>query len=154
MISYRDYLAAQHIHSYMSSAEVTVLPGRAAVRSMLALYDFKERHSRISIACFPILNRPDGRDPARGGYGLTQKLSKPFNTGTHIIAISGFNISIIAGLFVTSSAVFIGPCGCWWRWIGIIFYTVLVGGDAAVVRAASWAVLPSLQKRWAAVRLH
>src|SRR5512139_2852252 len=26
--SYRDYLAAEHIHSYMSSAEVTVLPGR------------------------------------------------------------------------------------------------------------------------------
>ncbi len=26
--SYRDYLAAQHIHSYMSSAEVTVLPGK------------------------------------------------------------------------------------------------------------------------------
>ena len=26
--SYRDYLAGQHIHSYMSSAEVTVLPGK------------------------------------------------------------------------------------------------------------------------------
>jgi hypothetical protein len=25
--SYRDYLAAQHVHSYMSTAEVTVLPG-------------------------------------------------------------------------------------------------------------------------------
>jgi competence protein ComEC len=71
--------------------------------------------------------------------GLTRELQQAFkNTGTaHIIAISGFNISIIAGLFVTFFSRFFGSRrGMLLAVIGIIFYTVLVGGDAAVVRAA------------------
>src|SRR5512144_3146776 len=71
--------------------------------------------------------------------GLTDNLQQAFkNTGTaHIIAISGFNISIIAGLFVTFFSKFLGPRrGSIVAIVGIIFYTVLVGADAAVVRAA------------------
>src|SRR5687768_15207569 len=47
--SYRDYLAGQHIHSYMSSAEVTVLPvlpgkGSNPISALLSrLYKIKEK---------------------------------------------------------------------------------------------------------------
>jgi competence protein ComEC len=138
--SYRDYLAAQHIHSYMSSAEVTVLPGRAGSLVYVALYDFKEKALNNIYRLFP-----DPESSLMAGIllgvdtGLTQDLQQAFkNTGTaHIIAISGFNISIIAGLFVTFFSRFLGPRrGTLVAILVIIFYTILVGGDAAVVRAA------------------
>jgi competence protein ComEC len=138
--SYRDYLAAQHIHSYMSSAEVTVLPGRGGSPVYAALYDFKEKALANIYRLFP-----DPESSLMAGIllgvdtGLTRDLQQAFkNTGTaHIIAISGFNISIIAGLFVTFFSRFFGSRrGMLLAVIGIIFYTVLVGGDAAVVRAA------------------
>ena len=60
------------------------------------------------------------------------------DTGTsHIIAISGFNITIVVGLFMALFGRLLGR-----RWgtlaaaIGIVLYTLLVGADAAVVRAA------------------
>ncbi|MEW6083384.1 MAG: ComEC/Rec2 family competence protein [Chloroflexota bacterium] len=138
--SYRDYLAAQHIHSYMSSAEVTVLPGNGGNPISAALYALKERSLANIYRIFP-----DPESSLLAGIllgvdtGLTKELQQAFkDTGTaHIIAISGFNISIIAGIFVTLFSRFFGL-----RWgaalavFGIVFYTILVGGDAAVVRAA------------------
>ncbi|WKZ46793.1 MAG: ComEC/Rec2 family competence protein [Anaerolineales bacterium] len=138
--SYRDYLAAQHIHAYMSSAEVTVLPGNGGNPISAALYALKEKSLANIYRIFP-----DPESSLLAGIllgvdtGLTQELQQAFkDTGTaHIIAISGFNISIIAGLFFLFFSRFFGP-----RWgsalavIGIVFYTVLVGGSAAVVRAA------------------
>lgn len=138
--SYRDYLAAQHIHSYMTSAEVTKLPGRGGNLISTALYEFKEKALNNIYRLFP-----DPESSLMAGIllgvdtGLTQDLQQAFkNTGTaHIIAISGFNISIIAGLFVTFFSRFMGPRrGALLAVIGIVFYTILVGGDAAVVRAA------------------
>lgn len=138
--SYRDYLAAQHIHAYMSSAEVTILPGNGGNPISAALYALKEKSLANIYRIFP-----DPESSLLAGIllgvdtGLTQELQQAFkDTGTaHIIAISGFNISIIAGLFFLFFSRFFGP-----RWgsalavIGIVFYTVLVGGSAAVVRAA------------------
>jgi len=138
--SYRDYLAAQHIHSYMSSAEVTMLPGRGGNPVSTKLYEFKEKSLENIYRLFP-----DPESSLLAGIllgvdtGLTQELQQAFkNTGTaHIIAISGFNISIIAGLFVILFSRFLGPRrGALLAVIGIVFYTILVGGDAAVVRAA------------------
>ncbi|HSB00988.1 MAG TPA: ComEC family competence protein, partial [Anaerolineales bacterium] len=138
--SYRDYLAAEHIHSYMTSAEVTVLPGRGGNPISAALYAFKEKSLANIYHLFP-----DPESSLLAGIllgvdtGLTKELQQAFkDTGTaHIIAISGFNISIIAGLFVTLFSKFLGRRrGAVLAVIGIMFYTVLVGGDAAVVRAA------------------
>src|SRR5687768_10024190 len=144
--SYRDYLAGQHIHSYMSSAEVTVLPvlpgkGSNPISALLSrLYKIKEKSLDNIYRLFP-----DPESSLLAGIllgvdtGLTQELQQAFkNTGTaHIIAISGFNMSIIAGLFVIFFSRFLGPRrGAALAILGIILYTVLVGGGAAVVRAA------------------
>jgi competence protein ComEC len=138
--SYRDYLAAQHIHSYMSSAEVTILPGNGGNPFSRAMYALKDRSLANIYRMFP-----DPESSLMAGIllgvdtGLTRELQQAFkNTGTaHIIAISGFNISIIAGLFVTFFSRFLGPRrGSLLAIAGIIFYTLLVGADAAVVRAA------------------
>ncbi len=138
--SYRDYLAAQHIHSYMTNADVTVLPGRGGNLVYVALYEFKDKALENIYRLFP-----DPESSLLAGIllgvdtGLTRELQDAFkNTGTaHIIAISGFNISIIAGLFVILFSRFVGSRrGTLLAIIGIIFYTILVGGGAAVVRAA------------------
>lgn len=138
--SYRDYLAGKNIHSYMSSAEVTILPGRDGNPVAVALSEFKDKTLENIYRLFP-----DPESSLLAGIllgvdtGLTQELQQAFkDTGTaHIIAISGFNISIIAGLFVTFFSKFLGPRrGALLAIIGIIFYTILVGGEAAVVRAA------------------
>ena len=138
--SYRDYLAAQHIHSYMSSSEVTVLPGNGGNPFSRALYALKDKALNNIYRLFP-----DPESSLLAGIllgvdtGLTNDLQQAFkDTGTaHIIAISGFNISIIAGLFVTFFSKFLGPRrGAVLAIIGIAFYTILVGADAAVVRAA------------------
>jgi competence protein ComEC len=138
--SYRDYLAAQHIHSYMSTAEVTILPGNGGNPFSRALYALKDKALNNIYRLFP-----DPESSLMAGIllgvdtGLTNDLQQAFkDTGTaHIIAISGFNISIIAGLFVTFFSKFLGPRrGALLAIIGIAFYTILVGADAAVVRAA------------------
>lgn len=138
--SYRDYLAAKNIHSYMTNAEVTVLPGNAGNPFFAMLYTFKEK----SLANIYLMY-PDPESSLLAGIllgvdtGLTSELQQAFkNTGTaHIIAISGFNISIIAGIFFAFFARFLGDRrGAIVAILGIALYTLLVGADAAVVRAA------------------
>ncbi len=51
--SYRDYLAAQHIHSYMTNAEVTVLPGKGGNPILRAVYAFKEKSLENIYRLFP-----------------------------------------------------------------------------------------------------
>lgn len=138
--SYRDYLAAQHIHSYMSSAEVTVLPGGGGNPIVAALYKVKEKSLANIYRMFP-----DPESSLLAGIllgvdtGLTKELQQAFkNTGTaHIIAISGFNIAIVAGVFFAIfSRLFGERRGALLAIIGIILYTFIVGAEAAVVRAA------------------
>jgi len=143
--SYRDYLAAQDIHSYMSSAEITVLPGNGGNQIYRALYAFKEKSFNNIYRLFP-----DPESSLLAGIllgvdtGLTRELQDAFkNTGTaHIIAISGFNISIIAGIFFIFFSHFFGDRrGAIIAIVGIILYTFIVGADAAVVRAAIMGIL-------------
>jgi competence protein ComEC len=138
--SYRDYLAAKNIHSYMTNAEVTVLPGNEGNPIFRALYGFKQKSYDNIYRLFP-----DPESSLLAGIllgvdtGLTQELQQAFkNTGTaHIIAISGFNISIIAGIFFALFSRFLGDRrGTVVAILGIVLYTFIVGADAAVVRAA------------------
>ncbi len=138
--SYRDYLARQGIHSSMSSAEVTLLPGRSGNVVAAAIYALKEKSLARIYRLFP-----DPEASLLAGIllgvdtGLPADLQQAFkNTGTaHIIAISGFNIAIIAGIFVSLFSRLLGPRrGAVAAILGIAFYTFLVGADAAVVCAA------------------
>ncbi len=138
--SYRDYLAAQHVHSYMSTAEVTVLPGNGGNPLSVALYKIKDKSLTNIYRMFP-----DPESSLMAGIllgvdtGLTRELQDAFkNTGTaHIIAISGFNISIIAGIFFAFFSRFFGERrGAVIAIVVIALYTIIVGADAAVVRAA------------------
>ena len=139
--SYKDYLALSGIHAYMRRAQATFLPEeRGGLPIMAAIYDLRERALTNIHQLFP-----DPEASLLAGIllgiesGLPRDLQKAFkDTGTtHIIAISGFNITIIAGLFITLFSNLLGKkMGAVLAMLGIGIYTILVGADAAVVRAA------------------
>lgn len=138
--SYRDYLARFGIHSYMTQAEVTRLPGAGGNPIYAQTYKFKTILLENTYRLFP-----DPEASLLAGIllgvqtGLSAKLQQAFkDTGTaHIIAISGFNIAIIAGMFFSIFKNLFGErIGAILAVVGIFFYAFLVGGDAAVMRAA------------------
>jgi competence protein ComEC len=138
--SYRDYLARESVYSYMTSAEVTVLPGNAGNLFYINVYKLKEKLIQNTYRLF---NDPESSLLAGILFGvdtgLTRELQNAFkNTGTaHIIAISGFNMAIIASVFYSIFKNLVGErYGALFAIVGIILYTILVGAEAAVVRAA------------------
>jgi competence protein ComEC len=138
--SYRDYLARMGIRSYMSNAEATFLPGSAANPILAAVYSLKDA---LLGNVYRLFLDPEASLLAGILLGVDSGLPAPLeqafvDTGTaHIIAISGFNIAIIAGVFIWFFRRLLGP-----RWgalaaiLGIGFYTFLVGAGPSVVRAA------------------
>ncbi|MDF1520751.1 MAG: ComEC/Rec2 family competence protein [Brevefilum sp.] len=138
--SYREYLAIKGIHSMMAYARVDwVEPGQG--KPILAhIYNLRQKSYGVLHEIFPA---PEsellsgillGRD-----RGIAQDLQHAFQlTGmTHIIAISGFNITILAGLFSgIFTRIFGHKIGALGAILGISAYTILVGAEAAVIRAA------------------
>src|SRR3990172_6865320 len=141
--SYRDYLARQGIYAYMPSASAERLATGEGNPILRRIYDLRERALELVHRLYP-----DPEASLLAGIllgvetGIPQEVQRAFaDTGTaHIIAISGFNITILSGLF---TVVFIRLLGKGRRYlaavlsaVAIALYTLLVGAGAAVVRAA------------------
>ncbi len=63
-------------------------------------------------------------------------------TGTsHILAISGYNITIVASVLMALLAPLGRRRSYWWAVAGIVLFTVMVGAGASVVRAAIMGVM-------------
>ncbi|MGD8554136.1 MAG: ComEC/Rec2 family competence protein [Anaerolineales bacterium] len=149
--SYRDYLARKGIYSVMPSAVVARLDAKQGNPILQRIYQFRLQAQETIYRIFP-----DPEASLLAGIllgietGIPPELRQDFNdTGTsHIIAISGFNITIIAALLVSLFGRLLGA-----RWgaivslTGIGLYTILVGADASVVRAAVMAGLVMLAHR-------
>ncbi|MEK6222830.1 MAG: ComEC/Rec2 family competence protein, partial [Chloroflexota bacterium] len=138
--SYQEYLARQGIHSFMPYGEVSLIESQQGNIIYAAIFKFKERALAKAYQIFP-----DPEASLIAGILLGVESGIPVNvkqsfqdTGTtHVIAISGFNITIIAGLAITVfSKLFGRNRGVFFAGLTIAIYTLLVGADAAVVRAA------------------
>ena len=143
--SYRAYLARDGIHSLMPFASITHLASGKGLPFWAALYSLRENGLETLYRLYPAQEAALLAGILLGDEsGLSEPLKTAFNdTGTrHIIAISGFNISIIAGLLLATFSRWLGRRrGLWLTGIGIGLYTLLVGADAAVVRAAVMGIL-------------
>ena len=137
---YADYLARQGVFAVLENpAVVSVEPGGGnPVRGFL--YSIRRRAMEVVRSIFP---EPEGALLAGillgEESGIPPELQTAFSqTGTsHIVAISGFNISIIAGLFLALTRRLPRKIPGWLiAGAGIALYTVLVGAAASVVRAA------------------
>lgn len=138
--SYRDYLSRQGIQSIMTRPRATILKREDGNWFLSRVYQLKGRLLQVIYHIYP-----DPEASLLAGIllgvesGISPAVRQAFQaTGTaHIIAISGFNISILAGLFFR---LFSRPFGRWkgalFSVLGIAFYTMLVGADPPVVRAA------------------
>ncbi len=138
--SYRDYLARQGVYSLIRRPKIRRLEAGAGSPALSLIF-------RLRRAALDTLHGlfPDPEASLLAGILLGVESGIPADvrgafqaTGTaHIIAISGFNITIIAGLLTNLFGRAFGRHpGYWLAGIGIGLYTVLVGADAAVVRAA------------------
>lgn len=139
--SYRDILARRGIYSYMAFPRVRLLAHDRGNPLLAGIDAFRRAAYEVIGKLFP---QPEAGLLSGILLGIENDIPEALqdafrDTGTsHIIAISGFNISILAGLFALFAARLFPN-----RWvalgvvvIGIAFYTVLVGAQASVVRAA------------------
>lgn len=138
--SYKDYLARFGIHSMIRRPGIEFVESGQGNPFWTALYSFK---AQASATINRILAEPYAA--LLNGIllgietGIPRNLYEQFNlTGTsHVIVISGSNIAVIAGILLLLGQQIIGkryapPLAI----AGIILYTLLVGADAAVNRAA------------------
>jgi competence protein ComEC len=138
--SYREYLARQGVYAYLAFPRARVLErggGNPVLRGVYAVRDWA--YGQV-MHLYPAPEAPLLAGILLGiENDLPEALSRAFqDTGTaHVIAISGFNIAILAGLF---SGLFGRIFSRWWALVisilAIGFYTVLVGAAPSVVRAA------------------
>jgi competence protein ComEC len=138
--SYQEYLARQGIPSFMNLPRAALIQHDQGSPFFALVYGLRERAYAAIYAVYP-----DPEAALLAGIllgsdsSIPQDVQEAFKaTGTtHLVAISGFNIAIIAGIFSSIFGRLLGK-----RWgtvvaiLGILVYTLLVGAGASVVRAA------------------
>jgi competence protein ComEC len=140
LFSYRDYLARQGIYTVMQPDKIELLERGRGNPFLARLYALRQRLLDLVYQYYP-----DPEASLIAGIllgiesGIPTEVERAFqDSGTaHIIAISGFNIVILCGLFTALFGLLFG------RWRGafltllcIAMYTLLVGAGASAVRAA------------------
>jgi competence protein ComEC len=137
---YRDYLARQGVYSTIRRPGIELIEAGQGSPFWAALYAFKAQAGETIAQILPEPYAALLTGILLGvEAGIPRELYERFNaTGTsHIIVISGFNIAIVAGLLILVGTRLVGKRRAAWIAIGgIALYTLLVGADAAVVRAA------------------
>ncbi len=138
--SYRDYLARQGIYSYLEDPAVESRGMGPRSPLWAAVYGLRERGYRWILDTF---SQPEAALMAGVLLGLERdfppELEQAFrDTGTaHIVAISGANLSVVTALFLLLFGRLLprGPAALA-SLAAVVFYTLLVGGQPPVVRAA------------------
>jgi competence protein ComEC len=137
--SYRKFLARSDIYSLINSAEVQVLQTQQGNPIMHAIYSVRRHAWKTVKILFP---EPEASLISGILLGIESEIPADLmedfnNTGTsHIIVISGFNITIIAAISISVFGRLFGRiAGSFVAAFTIGIYTILVGADPAVTRA-------------------
>ena len=144
--SYRQYLAGMNIHSVAYHPQgVERVGGGFGSRLSAALIRFRQKAREIIFATFP---QPESGLLAGILLGMDNDLPDALaqayrDTGVaHIIAISGFNMAILAGLFLR---LFTRQTGPYWAALMtavlLVFYSLFVEASPSVWRALIMAVM-------------
>jgi competence protein ComEC len=137
---YRDYLARRGVYSTIAYPKTNLLGTGQGDPPRARLYGLR---ADLGSALADALPQPEA-SLAQGillgqRTSLPPSLSEAFNdTGTsHLLAVSGYNVTLVAGLFVATLAWLIGRRPAAWLALGaIVGYAFLVGGQPSVLRAA------------------
>lgn len=143
--SYKDYLARQGVHSLISRPRIDLLATGQGSPVKAALLAVKDR-ARTTIGRLV----PEPEASLLQGIVLGIRASIPRNlydlfnaTGTsHILVISGTNLTMIAALFSRAFGRLLGRRRAYWFTLaGVGLYALLVGAEPSVARAALMAGL-------------
>ncbi|MBM4425255.1 MAG: DUF4131 domain-containing protein, partial [Chloroflexi bacterium] len=144
---YADYLARQGVYSILRRARASVIDGGEPPWQLQWQFVIFRPIYTVKGAALAAITRtfPEPQGSLLSGIllgvdaNVPPSLQEAFRTTgtTHILAISGFNVSIIAGLFTKIFQRVLGQKQAIPVTIAAIAaYTVLAGADASVVRAA------------------
>lgn len=143
--SYQDYLARQGIYSMIDRPRLSVIAHDQGSPILAAIFSFRARAREVIAQILPepsasLLTGILLGDDA----GLPVDVQNEFrSTGTtHIIAISGYNITILIGILSAITIGFVGRRRAFFvMLIGLTAYAIMVGGSASVVRATIMGLL-------------
>jgi competence protein ComEC len=137
---YREYLNRRGVRSVVDYPEVRLLAEGQGSPVRSALIDIR---SRLSDSLANVLPEPEASLAAGILFGtrseIPQELKDDMNaTGTsHLVAVSGQNVVLLAGLTIAALAWIIGRRNAAWIALaGLIAYACLVGLQPSVFRAA------------------
>ncbi len=137
---YQSYLARRGIYSRMQYPQVTTLGRRAGSPLLAAIYALRERALVVIYRQFPFPESALLSGILLGiDWTIPNYLEEAYRACgvLHIIAISGFNIALVSGLIIRLTQRLFSPGKAGAAAIlTIMLYTLLVGGEPAVVRAA------------------
>ncbi len=139
---YRGYLANRDIYSIMNYPSVNVVATDKGWAPLSWIYSLRNNLSNSLLICLPEPQSSLARAILLGLRGsLPYDLLQAFYmTGTtHLIAISGMNLTILLGIVLAISIWMFGRKNRAYFWISLSFiwlYTVLTGMPATMVRAA------------------
>jgi len=139
--AYDKYLAKENIYSLCYSPEIEFLESGEGNFLIGALLEGKEK---FVVTVNKILPEPQAAFLGGLLYGarrsIPEDLMNQFNiTGTtHIIAISGYNITILAAMLlnITKGIGVSRKRSFWIALFGILFFVIIAGGQASIIRAA------------------
>lgn len=146
---YRAYLQRQGVHSLMLFPQVEVLEERVGSPFFHAIYDFKS-HAKTLINRFiaepaaALLNGILLGDDS----GLPEELDFYFRQSgmSHIIAISGYNVALLAGLLLGITRPAGQNLATGITTVVLIAYAILVGAEPSVVRATIMGIIYVVSK--------
>ncbi len=158
--SYRDYLARKGIHSLFYPSSIDLISGQISGENqgnslLHQLYRLRARGEALLNQLLPEPYAALANGMLLGiESGIPDSLYEQFNlTGSsHVIVISGSNVALIAGVMLAFGRRTLGKRrAIWLALAGIAGYALLVGGDAAVLRAAwmgaLFAIATTLERR-------
>jgi competence protein ComEC len=138
--SWRDYLEHRGIYTYSQFGRVNLLESGGGNPLLRLLYGLREKGARVIDKIFPAPENALLRGILLGDESQISPLAREAYsiTGTsHIIAISGFNMAVLAGIVAHVFTRRLGAQkGSLLTIVVLLLYTILVGAEASVMRAA------------------
>jgi competence protein ComEC len=138
--SYRDYLTRRSIGSSLYYPKLVVVTREGGISVMRWIFSLRDRGLTVLAKLYPMPESALLSGILLGvDSGIPEDIQNAFRaTGTtHIIAISGFNISILAALLSSIFYRLFGARkGALATVITLVFYVILTGASPSVIRAA------------------
>jgi competence protein ComEC len=139
---YQGYLARQGILATMYFPDITVIKSGSGIRPLAWVYDLREKLAGSLARALPEPQTALTQSILLGiRYNIPSDILDEFTiTGTtHVLAISGVNITIMAGMLLSIGLRLFGKKHYFYVWLalGIVWlYSILTGLQPPVVRAA------------------